>query len=324
MTPTALNQSLNQLVAAFKTDLNRRDFLKGQLKSLLLATAGTAVLSGLRQATASSIPDLAVATGEQGPAVRTAVQLLGGMAAFVKPGQKVVIKPNMSFASGSEMGANTHPFVVKELVAMCKEAGAARVRVLDNPLRATELCIENVRSACDVFNENLVHGIKNRELFKETAIPQGVTMKQTDVMLDALASDVLIAAPTAKSHGSTGVSLSMKGMMGLIYDRRIMHSKYDLSTSIVDLATLLKPDLVVVDATRVLSTNGPSGPGKVIPAETIIASRDMVAADALAVQMFEWYGQRMAPRQVKHIRLAHERGIGRMDIEKLSIQKVRA
>jgi uncharacterized protein (DUF362 family) len=323
MTPTILNQSLTQLIAAFKTNLNRRDFLKGQLKSLLIATAGTTVLSSLRPATASSIPDLAVATGDQGPAVRKAVQLLGGMAAFVKPGQKVVIKPNMSFASSTD-GANTHPLVVKELVAMCKEAGAARVRVLDNPLRATELCVEGVRSACDVFNENLVHGIKNPEMFKETAIPKGVTMKQTDVMLDVLTSDVLIAAPTAKSHGSTGVSLSMKGMMGLIYDRRIMHSKYDLSTSIVDLATLLKPDLVVVDATRVLSTNGPGGPGKILPAGTIIASRDMVAADALAVQMFEWYGQRLAPRQVKHIRLAHERGIGRMDVDKLSIQKARA
>ncbi|MBW2366795.1 MAG: DUF362 domain-containing protein [Deltaproteobacteria bacterium] len=323
MTPTALNHSLNQLVTAFKTNLNRRSFLKGQLKALLLATAGTTVLSGLRPATAS-MPDLAVATGDQGPAVRAAVQSLGGMSAFVKPGQKVVIKPNMSFANGTEMGSNTHPLVVKELVAMCKEAGAGRVRVLDNPLRTTELCIEGVQSACEVFNENLVHGIKNREMFKETAIPQGVTMKQTDVMTDVLTADVLIAAPTAKSHAGTGVSLSMKGMMGLIYNRRIMHSRYDLPASIVDLATLLKPDLVVVDATRVLSTNGPHGPGKIIPTRTIIASRDMVAADALAVQMFEWYGRRMAPRQVKHIRLAHERGLGRMDVDNLTIQKVQA
>jgi uncharacterized protein (DUF362 family) len=79
---------------------------------------------------------------------------------------------------------------------------------------------------------------------------------------------------------------------------------------------------VVIDATRVLTTNGPGGPGKVITPKTVIASRDMVAADATAVAMFEWYGKKMEPRQVKHIKLAHERGLGRMDIQNLNTRKV--
>jgi uncharacterized protein (DUF362 family) len=114
----------------------------------------------------------------------------------------------------------------------------------------------------------------------------------------------------------------MKGMMGLIYNRGVMHSRYDLHASIVDLASLLKPVLVVVDGSRVLSTHGPGGPGRVLKSDTIIASADMVAADAQAVAMFEWYGQKLRPHNVKHIRIAHERGLGRMDVENLTRKQV--
>lgn len=148
-------------------------------------------------------------------------------------------------------------------------------------------------------------------------------MNETEVIRDVLDADVLIAAPVAKSHSSAGVSLSMKGMMGLIWDRGIMHRRYDLRESIVDLASLLKPDLVVVDGSRVLSTNGPSGPGRVLQENTIIASADMVAADAQAVTMFEWYGRQLQPRNVKHIRIAHERGLGRMNVENLRRKQIK-
>jgi uncharacterized protein (DUF362 family) len=248
---------------------------------------------------------------------------LGGIARFVKPGAKVVIKPNMSFPHGPERATNTHPEVVRELVAMCHEGGAARVRVLDHPLRSTELCIEGVKQACSIFDDDLVHGITKSRFFKPTDIPDGIDLTETDVLQDVLEADVLIAAPVAKSHSSAGVSLCMKGMMGLIYNRWIMHSRYDLQTAIVDLASLLKPQLCVIDATRVLTTNGPSGPGKVYQGQRVIASHDMVAADAMTVQMFEWYGQKLKPRNVKHIRIAHERGLGRMDVANLKTQYVK-
>ncbi len=147
-------------------------------------------------------------------------------------------------------------------------------------------------------------------------------MTRTEVMKEVLKSDVLIAAPVAKSHSATGVSLSMKGMMGLNYDRGVMHRKKHLHTSIVDLCTVLKADLTVIDGTRVLSTNGPHGPGKVLKKDTIIASKDMVAADAYAVAAFEWYGKRFKPRQVRHILEAHKRGLGRMDVENLNVKAI--
>ena len=304
--------------------VDRRAFIKQQLRIMAWLALGTAGISRPRLLQAASDPDLAVAEGNASAATRAAVDALGGMARFVKPGAKVVIKPNMSFPHGPERATNTHPEVVFELVVMCKESGAARVKVLDHPLRSSELCIEGVKQACSIFEEDLVHGITKSRFFKPTEIPNGVDFTQTDVLQDVLEADVLIAAPVAKSHSSAGVSLCMKGMMGLVYNRWIMHSRYDLHTAIVDLASLLKPQLCVVDATRVLTTNGPSGPGNVLQGRRVIASLDMVAADAMTVQMFKWYGQALKPRNVKHIRIAHQRGLGRMDVDNLNTKYVKA
>ncbi len=272
---------------------------------------------------AEGTPDLAVVKGDPAGAVRAAVSLMGGMEKFVKKGSRVVIKPNMSFPVGPERASNTHPLVVQTLAAMCREAGASRVLVLDNPLAPAERCLEmsGIETACRSVDDGMVHMITTPAMFAEKEIPGARKLKKTDVMKDVLSADVLIAAPVAKSHSSAGVSLSMKGMMGLISDRRTLH-RLDLSESIVDLASLLKPDLVVIDATRVLSTGGPGGPGTVLKPDTVIASTDMVAADAYAVSAFEWYGKKYRPDQIKHIRYAHQRGLGRMDIENLKVKRV--
>lgn len=305
-----------------RKSLSRREFFRLQAGTALAFAAAGIPLVSPRTLSASAVPDIVVVTGNAGAAVRAAVGMLGGMGAFVKKGSKVVIKPNMSFARGPESATNTNPEVVRELVAMCRQAGAAKVRVLDHPLRPNELCVRDVKDACRVFGDGqMVHALEDKEFYREVAIPGARTFRKTHVMRDVLEADVLIAVPVAKSHSSTGVSLSMKGMMGLIYGRDVMHYQHDLSTAIIDLCSFLKPVLVVIDAGRVLSTNGPGGPGKVLKTDTIIASRDMVAADAQAVSMFEWYGRHMEPRQVKHLRIAHERGLGRMDLSGLTISK---
>ena len=298
--------------------MNRREFLARQTGGLCLAAAALngIPLAGKAQA---STPDLAVAVGDYGPATREAVRLLGGMSQFVKKGDRVVIKPNMSFTSPPERASNTHPEVVRQLVALCREAGAERVSVLDNPLGPAERCIEGIKEACRLDGEEMVHAVESRRLFAPTAITDGKTMQETDVMNEVLGADVLISVPVAKSHGSTGVSLSMKGMMGLIWNRGTMHRDHDLDVAIVDLASLLKPHLVVIDATRVLSSHGPGGPGLVLQPRTVIASRDMVAADAFTVERFPWYGRQMKASQVRHIRLAHQRKLGRMDVANLNV-----
>ncbi len=303
--------------------MNRRQFIKHNMQGALLLAAGGAILTP-GDLMASTTPDIAVVKGAPGAATRAAVELIGGMSSVVKTGQRVVIKPNMSFASPPEWGATTHPEVIKALVSMCMEAGADDVRVLDHPLRSAELCLERsgIAAACAPLGSDMVQALETSSFFKRADIPDGAQMRENSFMADVLKADVLIAAPVAKSHGSTGVSLSMKGMMGLIWDRGVLHSRFDLSEAIVDLNTRLKADLVVIDATRVLSTNGPFGPGKVLTPDKVIASRDCVAADAYTVSAFEWWGRKMRPDQVKHIRVAHNRGLGSMDVDKLDVREV--
>lgn len=303
--------------------MTRRDFLQFQLRAAaVLAAAGSGLAVPCRLFAKSlepAVPDISVARGDAEQAARAAVQRLGGMERFVRPGSRVVIKPNMSFANPPEMATTTNPLVVKTLAAMCLEAKAADVAVLDHPLRTASLCLERsgIGDACGALGYDMAHGLVNPDLYAETAFPKGREMKQNQVMKQMLKADVLIAAPVAKSHSSAGVSLSLKGMMGLILDRGVMHSGYDLSQAIVDLNSFLAADLAVIDATRVLSTNGPSGPGKVLEEKTVIASADPVAADAYTVGAFAWWGRRLSAAHVKHIRLAADQGLGRMDVENL-------
>ncbi|MDR1397850.1 MAG: DUF362 domain-containing protein [Desulfarculales bacterium] len=304
--------------------MNRRAFLKIPVGGLLV-TAGFSLPSVLTPALASAAapPDVAVVKGSPAAAAREAIRLLGGMERFVRPGDRVVIKPNMSFAHPPENATNTNPEVVREVLVMCKEARAGRVLVLDNALQNPELSLSRsgIRDACDSVEKDICKHLQDIRYYKEAGIPDGKTMTSNSFMSDVLEADVLIAVPICKSHNGAGVSLSLKGQMGLIYDRHIMHRGY-LSTAIVDLCTRIKPDLAIIDASRVLTNNGPGGPGRIITPGEVIASADPVSADAVAVASYEWSGQKLAPRNVGYIREAHERGLGRMDIEALDVRRV--
>ncbi len=295
-----------------------------QLQTLAYLSAGSTMLgSGLclpSKGFAKAQPDISIVKGSPAAATRAAIDAIGGISRFVKQGQSVVIKPNMSFAQGIDSATTTHPEVVREVLTLCKEAGASQIRVLDHGLQSVRLSLQNsgILAACNSIEEGICQHLMDEEFYITSSIDSAAEMQENAFMRDVLKADVIIAVPVAKSHSSAGVSLSLKGQMGLIYNRGIMHSRYDLATSIVDLNLKVKPHLAVIDATRVLTTGGPSGPGKVISPSQVIASADPVAADATAVAKYVWYGQKIAPRQVAHLRIAHERGLGRMDIENLS------
>ena len=90
-----------------------------------------------------------------------------------------------------------------------------------------------------------------------------------------------------------------------------------LQQCIADLNTVVKTDLIVMDANRILLTNGPSGPGQTRDEKTVIAGTDPVAIDA--------YGTRLLgrnPNDIGHIRYAHELGVGEMDLNKISIKEL--
>ncbi len=114
--------------------LTRRDFLKLQLVGIMGAAVVPGVL-GTGRVSAQEIPDLAVVNGSPGPATRAAVELLGGMKQFVKPGQKVIIKPNMSFSTPPERASNTHPVLVVRFEARTPERLQAIQREIFAKLR---------------------------------------------------------------------------------------------------------------------------------------------------------------------------------------------
>ena len=268
--------------------------------------------------------DIAVARGDMARAVRAAVDTLGGMARFVSAGQRVVLKPNMSFPNPPEWGSTTHPVVVRTLAEMCLEAGARRVAVIDHPLRRPEVCLRRsgIAAACEGLSNVNVVALSEQKFYTRVSIPNGVELHEVEIARDIQQSDVLINVPVAKSHMATGVSLSMKNLMGLIWDREYFHQYIDVNQGVADLSTILQPDLIVVDATRPMTTAGPGGPGKVVQLDTIVAGTDPVAVDAYTVPLAPWYGQEFTGNNVKYIQAASALGLGEIDLTKLSIKEI--
>jgi uncharacterized protein (DUF362 family) len=302
-----------------KRGISRRQFLKATAAGVAISLAGDADFLSAAEET-----DLAVISGEPAAATRKALDALGGISRFVKKGQRVVIKPNMSFAKTPEFAATTHPMVVVAVAQACVEAGASGVLVLDHTLQRAELCLERtgIREACKQHVSGVhVLALQDRRFFREIRIPQGKVLDRLEVLADILDGAVLINVPVAKSHSATGVSLGLKGLMGLIWDREGFHSQFNINQGIADLATVIKPQLTILDATRAMTSGGPGGPGDVKKPNLIVAGIDPVAVDSYGVGIVPWYGQNFKGRQVEHLLIAHQRGLGQIDVEKLKITK---
>jgi uncharacterized protein (DUF362 family) len=208
----------------------------------------------------------------------------------------------------------------------CIEAGAQQVLILDHTLQRAELCLERsgIREACKNIAGVHVLALQERKFFREIKIPQGKVLERVEVIKEILDGHVLINIPVAKSHSATGVSLGMKGLMGLIWDRESFHSQYNINQAIADLGIVIKPQLTILDATRALASGGPNGPGDVKKPNLIIAGIDPVAVDSYGVSIVPWYGQNFKGRQVEHLLAAHQRGLGKIDIDQLKIFKEKA
>jgi uncharacterized protein (DUF362 family) len=298
--------------------MTRRKFLKTTAAGIVLGLAGRPSFSVAREEV-----DLAVISGDPIAATKKALEALGGISRFVKKGQRVVLKPNMSFTRTPEFGATTHPQVVATVAQACMEAGAQQVLVLDHTLHRAELCLERtgIREACKDITGVHVLTLQERKFFREIKIPRGKVLERVEVMKEVLDSPVLINIPVAKSHSATGVSMGIKGLMGLIWDREIFHSQVNMNQALADLATVIKPQLTILDATRALTSGGPGGPGEVRKPNLIIAGIDPVAVDSYGVSVVPWYGQNFKGRQVEHLQIAYQRGLGKIDIEQSKVFK---
>ncbi len=263
---------------------------------------------------------LVVARGKSPAAmVQAALKALGGIERFVNKGDDVVIKPNICVAyHNPEYAATTNPEVVGSLVTLCLGAGAKRVRVMDFPFGGTAQQAYS-RSGIDeaVRTAGGQMEIMANMKFREVAIPEGVDIKKWLVYGDALDANVIINVPIAKHHSLARVTLGMKNLMGLIQDRGQFH--FNLGQRIADLTSLLRPKLTIVDAVRILMNHGPTGGNldDVKVTNTVIASQDIVAADAYAATLFGLTGS-----DIPAIRAGAQMGLGTMDLKNIKIEEI--
>ncbi|MBM3404435.1 MAG: DUF362 domain-containing protein [Bacteroidetes bacterium] len=302
--------------------MKRRDFLKFSLASWLLA--GTAAYTGKLFAAGVMDNDapfdlVAVKNGEPGAMFDAAMKAMGGMGNFVNKGQTVVVKPNIGWDAPPERAANTNPALVKRIVEHCIRAGAKTVYVFDNTCDNWINCYRNsgIEKAVKDAGGKMVPG--NTEAnYQEVTIAQGKTLKKTKVHELILESDVFINVPILKNHSAAQLTISMKNLMGIIWDRYYWH-RTNLNQCIADFATYRKPDLNVVDAYRVIMKRGPKGVSMedVSMMKSLIVTKDMVAADTAATKLFG-----KEPDKLSVLRLAAELGVGKMGLEQLNIKRI--
>jgi uncharacterized protein (DUF362 family) len=302
---------------------SRREFIEKTLKTGAALTFASGFPTIL-QASAETGFDLAVARGDTVQAVKATIETLGGIQRFVKQGQMVVLKPNMSFPNPPEWGSTTHPDIVTTVAQLCLDAGAKRVIVIDQPLRRAEVCLKRsgIAQACQGISNVNVMALSEQKFYQKVTVPNGKELHEVEVARDVLQADVLINLPIAKSHMATGVGLGMKNLMGLIWDREYFHQYIDLNQGIADLSTLIQPDLILMDATRPMTTAGPGGPGKLVQLNTVVAGTDPVAVDSYTVSLTQWYGRQFSGKNVKYILKAADLGLGEIDASKLNIKKI--
>lgn len=302
-------------------DVTRRDFIRYGLAAAAAALLPRG-LAGQEAETAK--PAIGVARGDNAKLVKAALDRIGGIGRFVGAGERVCVKPNISFAANVECGATTSVGIVRQVVEQCLDAGAEKVIILDHTIADAGLCVakSGIEGAVvDPKKVSLLTLTQERQ-FGEVNVPGGTELATIKVAKALQGADKLINLPTAKSHSATGVSLGLKSLMGLIWDRGALHRK-NLHRAIAELALAIRADLTIVDATRALTSGGPGGPGKTARLDTVVAGSDVVAVDSYSVGLTPWYDKAFTGGNVQHIKFAHELGLGEIDTTRMDIRDTR-
>jgi uncharacterized protein (DUF362 family) len=303
--------------------MHRRDFLK-QLTALGLVAGAGRMLVLPEELWAMAPKDtpqplVAKAVGANyAHLVGDTVQALGGMKKFVNSGDIVVVKPNMAWDRTPEMGANAHPAVVRQVVELCLEAGAKKVKVLDHTCHDARKAYANsgIKDAVEAIKDpRVVVEFVDERRFVELTVEKAKALKKWYFYKDILEADRFINIPVAKNHSESRLTMCLKNMMGAIGGwRGRIH--VGLHQNIADMNLLLRPDLHILDATRIMLKNGPSG-GRLEDVEvknTVFAGTDPVALDAMGTALFG-----LKPGDIGYIVKAHQAGRGEMDLNKIKV-----
>jgi uncharacterized protein (DUF362 family) len=260
--------------------------------------------------------DLAVVKGDVvDKNLRAAIALLGGMERFVKKGGKVVVKPNVLTGRPPEYATTTSPELMKAVITMCWEAGAKEVVVFDHPTTSDRAAfdVSGLAQAVSDANGKLVY-LSSRD-YQTYDLPQGKVLNKWDFVAEALEADTLINLALPKQHSVSGATMTMKNLMGIMGGRR-GQIHLDFAQKIVDVNTFVKPTLSILDAYRVLFRNGPTGGSldDVRLAKTLVAGTNSVSIDAYGTQFVD-----RKPTDFSWLVEAHSRGMGEIDLSKLTI-----
>lgn len=306
--------------------MDRRTFLKTTIGTAVFSssifttvTNATNLFNSYSKSTVS-VPDLVAVKGAE-PDIMfdKGIDFYGGLKYFIKKGQKVVVKPNIGWDTPPERAANTNPKLVGHIVKRCLEAGAKEVYVFDNTCDNWEKCYRNsgIESAVKSAGGKMVPA-NSKGYYQDYELKNTVKLKSTQIHELIFDADVVINVPVLKSHGSGRLTIAMKNLMGIVWDRGYWHAN-DLHQCIADFATTKKTTLNIVDAYLVMKRNGPRGVSvdDVVEMKSLLISTDIVAIDTAAAKLFG-----MEPDKIRYILLANDYKIGTMDLDKLNIKRV--
>lgn len=303
--------------------MNRRKFLKHSLALGMAAAASTTFFDShglIAQEATPTMPDLvSIRNGSPEAMFDAGIQAIGGMSKFVARGQTVVVKPNIGWNQAPEYAANTHPGLVKRIIEHCYAAGAKRVYVFDHTCSHWESSYKNsgIEYAARQANAVMVPA-HTENYYQEVRIPGATVLTTTKVHEILLEPNVFINVPVLKHHMGTRLTIALKNLMGIVWDRVFYHQN-NVHQCIADFALFKRPNLNVVDAYNVLMRQGPRGGSlqSVNCMKTQLLSTDIVAIDAAATKLFG-----MEPRQIPHIMMAHEKNLGNIDVDHLNIRRI--
>lgn len=301
-------------------NISRREFMK-RLAATALAAAGTALVSRSTALTAPVSSDtgagiLVVKGKDYRRLLNEGLRLMDFPSRFLKPGGKVVIKPNAAWSRTPAQAANTNPILVSSLIEACQRAGAGEIIAVENPCDNYQSAfrVNGIRDAAEAAGSRLVPLVEDKD-FTAVTIRRGKVLKFAEVGRKILDADLYINLPIAKVHNSAGLTMAMKNHMGAVKDRWFFH-KTDLHQCIADISSFLRPDLTILDCTRILTTRGPKGPGDVKVLDRIILGTDQVAIDAYGTTLFG-----MKPEDIGYLQAAREMGLGVSDLSAIRVRE---
>lgn len=244
-------------------------------------------------------------------ALRRLLEPLGGMSAFVRPGQRVALKPNLLRPTTPASAATTHPAVVAAVARLVHEAGGHAL-IVDSPGGpSTPVYVRTVHrmtgmaGAAEATGATLVDDLDAVQV----AHPRGLLLHRVDLLRAAVEADVLINLPKLKTHGLVGLTVAVKNLFGLVpgvvkvaYHGRLQDPR-EFARGLVDVALVAGAGLHIVDAVVAMEGNGPSA-GEPRQLGALLAGADPLAVDVVAAALAG-----IAPRTVVTTDVAAEAGL---------------